>query len=396
MLTRNDAITIVKLLAAIWLGLLFTVVLREIAGSLTLRDWQYDAAADLRLVTLQMWLPWVLMSVPLTIVIKKFLFYPDQWLSTLIRHLAFAMCFIFIHLAFNAIQFQYFVPEKPEIMQGYAAWQHMGHLLITDPLLLTDLIIYTLFAASFNITNYIQLMKQKELDTSQLEASLFKSKLHALQMQVNPHFLFNTLNSISVLVQKHDFNTAEEMIHRLSDFLRMTLEKSGQQLVPLEAELELLDNYLAIEQMRFKDRLSVEWHIDKRTLAVPVPALILQPLVENSLRHGINAIEGPGVLTVRSSWLADRILLEVIDNGAGCAPYFSPHFKEGIGLSNVRQRLKQLFVKDYLFSFDSAPGKGTAVAIEIPVPDVMHNSAEHPATLPATASVKSVPGIGEI
>lgn len=370
MLTRNDLVTIVKLLAVIWLGLLFIVVLREIAGSMTLRDWNYDAMADLERVTMRMWLPWVLMALPLTIVIKKYLFYPKPWLTTLVRHLAFVMCFIFFHLALVAYQFQYFEPDKEPVMQGYAAWEHMGHILIADPFLLTDLIIYMLFVVSFNISNYVQLVKQKEQDASRLEASLFKSKLHALQMQVSPHFLFNTLNSISVLVQKRDFNTAEEMIHRLSDFFRMTLEKSGEQMVPLEAELELLDNYLAIEQMRFKDRLTVEKVVDRRTLGVPVPAMILQPLVENSLRHGINGLEGPGMLTIKSTWMADRILLEIIDNGAGCAPFPSPQFKEGIGLSNVRGRLQQIYANKHVFAFDSTPDKGTRVAIEVPIPDI--------------------------
>ena len=367
MLSRNDIRTILKLLAVIWLGLLFVVVMREIAGSVTLRNWNYDATADLSNITLRMWLPWLLMSPLLVMVIKKFLFYPDQWLKTLAWHLLFVMCFIFIHLAAIAYHYQYFEPDKLEAMRVYAGWEHMGHFLVADPFLLTDFIIYVLFVASFNIFNYVELVKQKEQDTNRLEASLIKSKLHALQMQINPHFLFNTLNSISVLVQKRDFTTAEEMIHRLSDFFRMTLEKSGEQLVPLEAELELLDNYLAIEQMRFKDRLTAERNIDKRTLSVSVPAMILQPLVENSLRHGIHATEGPGVLTIKSSWLADRILLEVIDNGAGCAPSSHAQFKEGIGLSNVRARLRELYGKGYVFAFDSEPGKGTRVAIEIPI-----------------------------
>jgi two-component system LytT family sensor kinase len=251
-------------------------------------------------------------------------------------------------------------------MRVYAGWEHMGHFLVADPFILTDFIIYVLFVASFNISSYVQLIRQKEQDASRLEASLTESRLHALQMQVNPHFLFNTLNGISVLVQKRDFATAEEMIFRLSDFFRMTLEKRMDQRVPLEAEIELLDNYLAIEQMRFKDRLSIEKQIDRRTLSVPVPAMILQPLVENSLRHGINAIEGPGILRIRSAWLGDRILLEVADNGPGCAAFNTSDFREGVGLSNVRGRLQQLYGQDFVFNFNAAPGDGTVVRIELP------------------------------
>src|SRR5690606_41201823 len=153
-----------------------------------------------------------------------------------------------------------------------------------------------------------------------LEASLTAAKLQALQMQVNPHFLFNALNSISVLVQKKDLSAAGEMIHQLSDFFRMTLEKSSHPLVPLEADLELAQHYLAIEQVRFKDRLQIITDIDPRTLSATVPALILQPLVENSLRHGINASERHATITLRTRQMAARVSLEVADSGSGCGP----------------------------------------------------------------------------
>jgi LytS/YehU family sensor histidine kinase len=156
------------------------------------------------------------------------------------------------------------------------------------------------------------------------------------------------------------------MIHRLSDFFRTTLEKSPDHLVPLESELELVENYLAIEQVRFKDRLQVHRDIDPRTLGVTVPAMLLQPLVENSLRHGINALERPGVITIRSRLLADRLLLEVRDNGAGCADG-QRESPGGIGLANVTERLRQIYGDDYVFRFDAVPDRGVVVAIEIPV-----------------------------
>ena len=366
MLNTQDIKTLIKLLAVVWLGLAFVVLLREVAGSLTLRDWNYAALADLENITLRMWLPWLVLSPFLVMAIKKTLFYPDRWMRTLLFHMVFAMLFIFIHLAAVAYHYQYFETDKIDTMRVYAGWEHMGHFLVADPFVLTDFIIYVLFVASFNMSNYIQLVKQKEQDAVQLEASLTAAKLHALQMQVNPHFLFNTLNSISVLVQKKDFDSAGEMIHRLSDFFRMTLEKSADHLVPLESELELVENYLAIEQMRFKDRLKIELDIDRRTLSATVPAMILQPLVENSLRHGISALESQGTLSISSRSMADRVLLEVTDNGAGCEAIASPEFREGIGLKNVRGRLQQIYGKDFVFSINANSDTGVTVAIEIP------------------------------
>lgn len=365
MLTTRDCKTIMKLLAAVWLLLAFLIFLRDLAGSLTVRGWEYAALEDLWHATMNTWLPWFVLSPLLVLLIKRFPFSPDRWAVSLMLHLALAMGFIIVHLAAAAYYFHFFEPDKDEAMLGYAGWEHMGHILVTAPFVLTDFMIYALFVISFNFSRYIQLVRQKEQDASHLEANLTAAKLHALQMQVNPHFLFNALNSISVLVQKKDVETAGEMIHQLSDFFRMTLEKSAGQLVPLEAELELAQHYLSIEQIRFKDRLQIIMDIDPRTLSATVPALILQPLIENSLRHGINASERQGTITLRSRQLADRVLLEVVDDGTGCDPAMLDH-PRGIGLNNVRERLHQAYQGDCVFRVRSAPGTGVTITIEIP------------------------------
>ncbi len=371
-LDLNDIRIVVRLLTVIWLGLSFVVLLREVVGNITIRNWDYDAFDDLYNITFRMWLPWVIMSPLVVLLIKRFLFYPEQWLKNLGLHLLFVAFFTLIHLAAVAYQYQVFEDNKLESMKVYAGWEHMGHFLVADPFILSDIIIYVLFVASFNISSHIQMVRENEQNTSRLETYLAESKLQALQMQVNPHFLFNTLNSISVLVQKNDTKAAGEMIHRLSDFFRMTLEKSVGQLVPLESELELLDNYLAIEQERFQDRLSIVRQIDGRTLSVDVPTMLLQPLVENSLRHGINNIDGQGKIEIKSSFLADRILLEISDNGPGDVEFYGPSFNEGIGLSNVRARLQQLYGDNFVFTINSSVGEGVRVSIEIPVETGQH------------------------
>lgn len=379
MLTIQDCKTIIKLLAAVWLLLAFLIFLRELAGSLTVNAWDYAALADLRHSTLNTWLPWLVLSPLLALLIKRFPFLPDRWAASLIIHLGLAMGFIIVHLAAAAYYFHFFEPDKDEAMLGYAGWEHMGHILVTAPFVLTDFMIYALFVISFNFSRYIQLVRQKEQDASHMEANLTAAKLHALQMQINPHFLFNALNSISVLVQKKDVETAGEMIHQLSDFFRMTLEKSVHQLVPLETELELARHYLSIEQIRFKDRLKIIMDIDPRTLLATVPALILQPLVENSLRHGINASEHQGTITLRSRQLADRLLLEVIDNGSGCDPAILDH-PRGIGLKNVKDRLQQAYNGDCVFRVRSEPGKGVTISMEVPAvhPSVASDAQQTP------------------
>ncbi len=367
-LDSNDLKTAARLLTVIWLGLSFVVLLREVAGNITVRDWEYGALDDLYNLTFRMWLPWVLMSPFVVMLIKKFLFYPEEWKEKLGLHLLFAGMFTLIHVAVIAFHYEFFVEDKSDAMQVYAGWEHMGHFLVADPFILTDIIIYVLFVTSFNISSHIQLVRQKEQIASKLRNYLAESKLEALRMQVNPHFLFNTLNSISVLIQKNEMQAAGEMIHRLSEFFRMTLEKTALQFLPLESELELMDNYLAIEQERFRDRLEIAKSIDPRTVGIEVPVMLLQPLVENSLRHGIAEIEGTGRIEICSSLLAnDRLRLEVVDNGTGEVDFNSTEFREGIGLSNVRGRLSQLYGESFSFTFESSLQQGVRVCIELPV-----------------------------
>jgi|GEM_PF-288978 len=366
-LTRNDFIIIARILAVIWVGLAFVVMLREVAGTLTINNWSYSVTDDIRHLTYYIWVPWIVMSPIVVLAIKRFLFLPDRLTSTLTIHLFLATFFAIIHLAAVAYHYEYFVDDQPAAMRVYAGWQHMGHFLVADPFILTDVIIYVLFVTSFNITGHIELVRQKEQVASRLETHLAESKLRALQMQINPHFLFNTLNSITALLRKKEVETAEEMIHRLSDFFRMTLERNIGQTVPFELELELVENYLAIEQERFKDRLEIRKNIDPRTLSVDVPAFLLQPLVENSIKHGINGSSAPGLIEIRSSFLGDRILVEVIDNGAGPNSSLGSTSGHGIGLNNVKERLLQLYEGKAVFDLAGESNGGTRVTIELPM-----------------------------
>jgi signal transduction histidine kinase len=203
-----------------------------------------------------------------------------------------------------------------------------------------------------------------ELERAQLRASLSEAKLEALRMQLQPHFLFNTLHAISTLVLKGDARAADQMLAHLSRFLRLTLESAQVQTVSLALELEFLDAYLRIQKVRFGDRLAVQNEVEEQVLVAAVPSLILQPLVENSIQHGIGQSPGGGTIHVRARGHGDTVVLEVQDDGVGLKE--DPMSGRGIGLRNIRERLVQLYPGTHGFSLGAAPGGGTIATVTIP------------------------------
>jgi len=184
--------------------------------------------------------------------------------------------------------------------------------------------------------------KTQERRKLELESHLAEARLLALRMQLNPHFLFNTLNSIASLVHDEPAQ-AEAMIEALSEILRLSLNASARQEVTLREELHFLDRFLFIEQTRFGDRFRVEKEIDPAALGVMVPILILQPLVENAAKHGIESQIGPGWIRIVAAPAGDQLRLEVSDNGRGLTKRPAGPLTEGVGLSNTRARLKELY-----------------------------------------------------
>lgn len=211
--------------------------------------------------------------------------------------------------------------------------------------------------------NYYQKLQERELRASQLEARLAQSQLQVLKMQLHPHFLFNTLNAISALIRDSP-DEAEEMVSRLGDLLRMTLETAGLQEVPFKEELEFLKHYLDIEQTRFQDRLKVEMTIEPETLDGLVPSMILQPLVENSVRHGVAPRPEGGCIKIKA-WRDNSMLrLEVEDDGPGLSDD-TPR-KERVGLTNTRARVRNLYGDEHDLTLRNAAGGGFVVGLTIP------------------------------
>jgi len=228
--------------------------------------------------------------------------------------------------------------------------------------------IYWVIVSLAHALTYYRRSEERERKALELEARLSDAKLQALRMQLHPHFLFNTLNAISTLVHK-DPEAADEMIGNLSELLRATLDTADQE-IPLRQELAFLDRYLEIQQARFGEHLRVEKLIEADALDVPVPTLILQPLVENAIRHGIEPQVRSGVIQVEAKTENGALQLAVRDNGGGMKHSGG---NEGVGLANTRSRLQQLYGTAAKLTFRSPADSGCSVELSIPLREYHQN-----------------------
>ena len=231
-----------------------------------------------------------------------------------------------------------------------------------------SLLSFSLYAMTLGIilvNTYYKKFRERELRNSKLESNLTQAKLQALKMQLHPHFLFNTHNAISELVYT-DPGTAERMIANLSDLLRISLDKADVEEVTLQQELSFVEKYIEIEQMRFQERLRFKLKIAPDTLDAAVPNMILQPLIENAVRHGITPLKEGGAIQVTSFSKNGKLHLRVMDDGVGLPSTGVKGIVRGIGLSNTQERLFYLYGDQQEFSVGSNNKKGFSVSIVIP------------------------------
>lgn len=208
--------------------------------------------------------------------------------------------------------------------------------------------------------DYHDKWQRRNLEAVRLEMQLVQAQLHALKQQLNPHFLFNTLNAIATLIGDEP-KTAQRMTAKLGEFLRLVLDHTEAQQVPLAQELHFIELYLEMEQVRFSDRLAVTYQVAPAALSALVPHLLLQPLVENAVRHGLSA-GGQGRLHIQADRRNEQLILEVRDSGPGP---MDPG-PRGVGLTNSEQRLRALYGDHYVLALRPAPGQGTTVHLELP------------------------------
>lgn len=239
--------------------------------------------------------------------------------------------------------------------------QIMGLMVIGK--LHTNLLTYAAIVGVAHLIDYYRRFRDRELRSSRLEAKLTRAELEVLKMQLHPHFLFNTLHAISTLMHR-DIEAADRMLTNLGDLLRLASADVGAQEVTLSQELEFIGRYLEIQRIRFPDRLRITMEVSPETVDALVPSLVLQPLVENAIRHGIAPRASGGQLMVRAARKDETLELRVEDDGPGLAQGASP--KAGVGLGNTRARLEQLYGIRHRFELGERVGGGLAVVLVIP------------------------------
>jgi len=285
-----------------------------------------------------------------------------RWPVQVLVHVAGALAYSVVHTAVMMALRVVLLTQMgvPKEFPGWWDFTRVTYLRQLDWLLMTYLFLVGLAHA----LAYRRESEARALNAAQLETRLVEAQLQALQRQLHPHFLFNTLNTISGLIRT-DAAAADVMIDRLGDLLRMTLHTSITQEVPLKDELDVLQKYLEIEQTRFGSRLRVGMHIHPETLDAQVPNLLLQPLVENAIRHGIAPNARPGWIEIHAERTDAQLTMQIRDSGDGLPPDRLMALNRGVGLENTRARLEHLYPSAFQFAFTNLD-RGFCVTVRIP------------------------------
>jgi two-component system LytT family sensor kinase len=322
------------------------------------RDPPRVSFSELLLSVLGECLIWAVLTFGILWLARRFPLGHGKWLRSLAVHFVACLVCAFLAAVLSALVAEVIRKEipKPTITVNVL-------LLYFVAKLSNNIFFYGAILAVGNIFNYHRQWRERELAASQLEAKLAQTQLQILKMQLHPHFLFNTLNAISALIHQ-DVELADRMIARLGDLLRTTLDNANQQEVPFKQELDFIQPYLEIEKARLGTRLTVDLQIDAAVMDAQVPNLILQPLVENAVRHGIAPRLTPGRLHIQAGRENGFLHLTVADSGPGLRAL--PEVIKGIGLANTRARLEKLYGLNQRLDLSDGPDGGLRVDITIP------------------------------
>lgn len=287
---------------------------------------------------------------------RKFRFGERPWWKIAPIHLAAAIVLSFCHTSLMAISRIVLSP-----VVGLGPYDY-GEMRWRYPMEFSNyVVLYAMFIVALTLFDYYRELRQRQVAAAEMETRLAQAQLQNLQLQLQPHFLFNALNTISSVMYE-DVKRADSMLAQLSELLRRTLRRPNAQQVPLEEEIETVRMYLRIMQERFGDDLRVEIAMDPDVAHVLVPQLLLQPLVENSIRHAAGT--SPLQVTVRAARSEGDLLLRVSDNGPGIR---SAMLQKGIGLTNTAERLAALYGERHKLSFENGSGGGLTVTVQIPL-----------------------------
>ena len=316
------------------------------------------------------WVSWAPLTPVMIWLARRYSLIDGRWKSSLLIHLPAFVFLSIVHSAAATIiglairPFDEMGPT-PDLLWSAEFWSRF--LLRVPGSLRSDLLIYGGVIGICYAFDYYRKYREREFQASRLEAQLAQAQLDSLRNQLHPHFLFNTLNNIVGLVRDNKNQAAVSMLVGLSDLLRHTLEHSSRHEVELREEINFIKLYLTIQEMRFSDRLAIEFNIDPATTKAMVPNLILQPLTENALRHGIGRSAESGLVGISAAAEDDRLRLTVYDNGAGLPENWQLNGSAGIGLANTAARLQQLYDDDHEFDIRNRDGGGVEVVIVMPL-----------------------------
>ena len=289
---------------------------------------------------------------------KRFPFRSVQWKRSLIVHLAgaLALCVAWatLGLLLGLVLDRY--PAMGNFPRDYLSW-----ILISIP---WSVFMYFTVLGCVHAVAYFNEAREREAHAARLATQLAEARLGALRMQMHPHFLFNSLNAVGVLVRDRNTVAATRMLERLGDVLRQVLRTDLPHEVTLADELEFLAQYLAIEQERFSDRLRVHWSVEERARTALVPSFVLQPIVENAIKHGIAKRADAGRIDITARIVDRYVELSVRDDGVGMS---TADVAEGVGLSNTRERLRTLYGNEAALTLKKSPTGGMEVTVRIPL-----------------------------
>lgn len=305
------------------------------------------------------WALWAFLTPPLAWLVRRVTIERHGALRVGLIHVATCAFFVVLQEGLLALLSRVIGPYSMQRMSlGAALWDSVAKSAFLDSL------VYVMTVGVLLAIDLRRKLRAQELAGARLHAELAKAELDALRVQLHPHFLFNTLNAISMLVRKGEGDTAVRMIAGLSDLLRLALATVGQQEVPLRQELDFLERYLCLQQIRFPDRLRIEMRIAPETLEARVPSLVLQPLAENAVRHGIAPTVAGGSVEIAAAREGEQLVVRVRDTGVGLTP--GAESPGGVGLRNVRARLQHLYPGEHRFRVMNRSEGGVESLLAIP------------------------------
>jgi signal transduction histidine kinase len=345
---------------AVWLVLSLVSASQRYADSI-----QTSAPASFPVIlfwSLVIWSYWALLAPLIFRLAERMPLGRERLIRATLAHFALSLLFGLSHIALFALLGTLFGQSRPGVTITFPGEFGRGVRVF----LYVELILYWAILGAAAARDSYRKYRERETRARELETQLGLARLEALRMQIRPHFLFNALNTVAMLVRNNENKQAVEMVAGLGELLRSSLDDSAGQEVPLAAELGFVRRYLAIEEFRFPDRLRIEVDVPDELLEAEVPNLILQPLVENAIRHGVARSSSSGLVRITARRANGWLELSVEDDGPGLPAGWRPEAGGGIGLRNVRSRVEQLYGDRQEFLLQNVEPQGAAARLRIP------------------------------